>query len=144
MVFFLLSLAGSIFAQQAYRLASIDLRLPETPLKIGPMAIDEKALTNETDVSLKKAIKKQAHSDYWSWLNSKGFVARFDQDEERKNLRKQWEEFLVVDIFMPYFKLKELEDFVSDKTRVNLFSMKGKAHFNESKKQVEYTFKKKF
>jgi len=140
MIAFYLFFACPLFAQQADRQVSGDLQPPI----IAPITIDEKALANGADISMRVALQNQDHFIYWSWLNSKHFSARFDEGDEKIKLRKQWQELLGVDVFMPYFKVKEAEDFVSDKTKVNLFSMTGKAHFNERKKQVEYTFKKRF
>ena len=140
MIVFHLSFAWPLFAQQADRQVSNDLQPPI----IAPVKIDEKALANGADVSLRVALNNQSHFNYWSWLNSKSCSVRIDQDDERNNLRLQWQELLGVDVFMPYFKVKEVEDVVSNKTKVTLFSMSGKAHFNESKKQVEYIFKKRF
>lgn len=140
MIIFHLSFAWPLFAQQADRQVSGDMQPPI----IAPIVLDEKALASGADISLRVALKNQDHFIYWSWLNSKSFVARFDQDDEKAKLRNQWQELLGVDVFMPYFKVKEAEEMVSNKTKVTLFSMKGKAHFNESKKQVEYIFKKRF
>ena len=140
MIVFHLSFAWPLFAQQADRQVSSDIQPPI----IAPIVLDEKALASGADISLRVALKNQDHFIYWSWLNSKSFVVRFDQDDEKAKLRNQWQELLGVDVFMPYFKVKEAEEMVANHTKVTLFSMKGKAHFNESKKQVEYIFKKKF
>jgi hypothetical protein len=93
---------------------------------------------------LRTALDNRNHYIYWSWLNSKDFVKRYDQGEERKQLRRQWQELVGVDVFMPYFKVKEVEEIVSSKTSVTFFNMKGKARFNNNYKTVEYIFKKKF
>ena len=140
MIVFHLSFACSLFAQPADRQVSNDLQPPI----IAPVKIDEKALASGADLSLRVALKNQDHFIYWAWLNSKSFVVSLDQDNEKAMLRRQWQELLGVDIFMPYFKVKEAEEIVSNKTKVTLFSMRGKAHFDESKKRVEYIFKKKF
>ena len=140
MIVFHLSFALPLFAQQADRQVSNDLQPPI----IAPVTLDEKALANGADISLRFALKNHDHFIYWSWLNSKSFVVRFDQEGEKNILRTQWQELLGVDVFMPYFKVKEAEEMVSNHTKVTVFSMKGKAHFNESKKQVEYIFKKRF
>lgn len=87
------------------------------------------------------------HKDkaYYSWINSKAFLTKFRIEEENKALRQQWKEFLGgVDVFMPYYVAREVEDMVKAKASVEIFEMKGHPEFNYKRKQVEYIFKKKF
>ena len=132
--------AGPVCAQQSEQSMAKDAR---PPLAI-PVAISDDAFAAGADISLRFALDNQNHYIYWSWLNSESFVKSKNEDVDRKLLRRQWQDLLGVDVFMPYFKVKEAEDFIADKTKVTLFNMKGKAHFNESRKQVEYIFKKRF
>jgi len=60
----------------------------------------------------------------------------------KKILRKKWKEWLGIDIFYPYFKAKEIEDWVKDKCSIKLFKMKGRPKFE--KDRFTYTFKTKF
>jgi hypothetical protein len=137
---FSLILAGPLFAQQAERPLANDLRPPV----VAPIRVEDNAFATGADISLRVALQNQNHFIYWAWLNSKNFATSFDQDSEKVQLRKQWRDLLGVDVFMPYFKVKEAEEFVSNKTKVSVFNFRGKAHFNESKKQVEYIFRKRF
>ncbi|MFA5099607.1 MAG: hypothetical protein WC547_01830 [Candidatus Omnitrophota bacterium] len=137
---FSLILAGPLFAQQIEQPVVKDMRVPV----IVPIKVEDTIFVTGADISLRAALQNQNHYIYWSWLNSSTFVKRFDQDLEKKQLRQQWQDLLGVDVFMPYFKVKEAEDFVSSKTKVTVFNFRGKAHFNENKKQVEYVFRKRF
>lgn len=138
---FLFSFAGTLFAQQAQqRLAAKEIRPPA----VAPIDVYDTAFAKGADISLRAAIENQSRYVYWSWLNSAAIPSEQQRDLEKKELRRQWQDLLGVDVFMPYFKMKEAEDFISDKTKVTVFNMKGKAHFNESSKQVEYIFKKRF
>ncbi|HNQ50998.1 MAG: hypothetical protein PHS64_00745 [Candidatus Omnitrophica bacterium] len=132
--------AGSLYAQQAQRPAAKDIRPPV----VVPVDLYDSAFAQGADISLRAAIENQSRYVYWSWLNSSVIANDQRAEIEKKQLRRQWQDLLGVDVFMPYFKMKEAEDFISDRTKVTVFNMKGKAHFNESKKQVEYIFKKKF
>jgi hypothetical protein len=140
MLIFSLIFAGPLFAQQVEQQIAKDLQ----PSVVAQVRVEDNAFITGADISLRAALQNQNHYSYWAWLNSKTFVKRFDPDLEKKELRRQWHDVLAVDIFMPYFKVQAAEDFLSNKTKVTVFSFSGKAHFNESKKQVEYIFKKRF
>jgi hypothetical protein len=137
---FSLIFAGPLFAQQVEQPVAKDLQ----PSVVVPVMVEDTAFVAGADISLRAALQNRNHYSYWAWLNSKTFVKSFDQDLEKKELRRQWQDTLGVDIFMPYFKVKDAEDYLSNKTKVSVFSFRGKAHFNESKKQVEYIFRKRF
>ncbi|MFH1655032.1 MAG: hypothetical protein ABH954_00265 [Candidatus Omnitrophota bacterium] len=77
-------------------------------------------------------------------FKSKAFAAAQNIDADRKRIREEWKEFLGLDVFYPYFKAKEVEDYVQKKSSVKLFNMRGKAELNNDTKEVKYIFKKKF
>ena len=87
--------------------------------------------------ALKKSIKA-----FFNFIDKKAYAAKIDKGEERKILRKKWKEWLGIDIFYPYFKAKEIEDWVKDKCSIKLFKMKGRPKFE--KDRFTYTFKTKF
>jgi hypothetical protein len=140
MIVFSLSFACPLFAQEAKQPIVQEVQPPV----MAPIVVEDKAFVTGADVSLRVALQNQKHYIYWSWLNSREFTKRFDQENEKVQLRRQWQDLLGVDVFMPYFKVKEAEEYLTDKTKVTVFDFRGKAHFNESKKQVEYIFKKRF
>ncbi|MCX7927934.1 MAG: hypothetical protein N2606_07390 [Candidatus Omnitrophica bacterium] len=74
-------------------------------------------------------------------LKSKAFAV--DISEQHK-LREDWRDMLGFDMFYPYFKLKDLEDIVKEKTRLNFLNFEGKAEINERSRELHYIFRKKF
>jgi hypothetical protein len=79
------------------------------------------------------------------WFNSRVISPRRDENKEKQTLRDEWEEFLGVDVFYPYYKAKSVEKYVQSKTKVDFFKFKGSAEFNEGNSHsFRYIFKKKF
>jgi hypothetical protein len=77
-------------------------------------------------------------------FKSKAFADTQNVDAERKKIREEWKEFLGLDVFYPYFKAQEIEDYVQKKATVKLFNLHGKPEFNKESKGVKYIFKSKF
>ncbi len=77
-------------------------------------------------------------------FKSKAFAAEENSDDERKKIREEWKEFLGLDVFYPYFKAKEIENYIQEKSAIKLFNMRGKAEFSKDSKQVKYIFKRSF
>jgi len=77
-------------------------------------------------------------------FKSKAFAAAKNADNERKKIREEWKETLGLDVFYPYFKAQEVEDYIQQKTTVKVFNLKGKPEFNRESKEVKYIFKSKF
>lgn len=76
------------------------------------------------------------------WVNAKPSGNANDEAAEKIILREQWERQLGIDIFYPYFKAKELETKVREKTSVRIFKIKGKSEFKNN--EAKYTFTIKF
>jgi hypothetical protein len=78
-------------------------------------------------------------------FDSRVVCDRRDEGKERELLREQWEEFLGIDVFYPYYKVKQVEKYVKDRTKVEFFQFKGRAEFDEgSSSSFRYIFRKKF
>ncbi len=80
-------------------------------------------------------------------FKSKAFAAEKNNrnaDYDRQKIREEWKEFLGLDVFYPYFKAKEIEDYVQEKSAVKLFNLKGKAEISKDYHGVKYIFKRKF
>ena len=86
--------------------------------------------------------KKLTTRTFFDFIDKKVFADTIDKSEEKKILREKWKRLLGVDVFYPYFKAKEVEKWVRDRTRVKLFSFRGRAKFERNK--IIYTFKLKF
>jgi hypothetical protein len=94
--------------------------------------------------SISDSINKEKKSLFKAWFKSKAFAAPIDKNAEREKSRKEWKEFLGIDVFYPYFKAKEVESYIKEKASVNFFNMKGRAEFDEDSNEVKYIFKKRF
>jgi len=77
-------------------------------------------------------------------FKSKAFAAPQNADEDRKKIREEWKEFLGLDVFYPYFKADEVEQYVAKKASVKVFNLSGKPEFDRRSKGVKYIFKRKF
>lgn len=85
---------------------------------------------------------KNANEVFLNFIGKNTYKDIFEKTSEKKLLREQWQKFLGIDIWYPYFKAKEIEDWISDKTKVELFHFKGRVRFENN--QVKYTFKAQF
>jgi hypothetical protein len=57
-------------------------------------------------------------------------------------IREEWSRVLGVDIFYPYFKAQEIEDWVAEKGSIKIGNLKGKPRFEDNK--FRYIFKMMF
>jgi hypothetical protein len=94
-----------------------------------------------------QVVKEKRERNFLAYSNRKIVTFRNTTDEqqiknEKEFLRQEWEKFLGIDVFMPYFKVKEIEDWVSEKAAVHIYKIKGKPKFEDN--QIKYTFKVRF
>ncbi len=115
---FMISTAGFVYPQEC----------------AGNKDTSEESSQSSTEIKEKKS--------FLNWINSKAYAENIDKKAERKRLRKDWEKMLGVDIFLPYFKAKKVENWVKDKAKIKLFNMKGKPSL--SKDRIQYDFKINF
>jgi len=87
-------------------------------------------------------IKEKTINSFLNFINKEAYAAVVDKEEEKRMLREKWKELLKIDIFYPYFKAKEIEDWVSDKAKIEFFNIKGRPKFEDE--QIKYIFKAKF
>lgn len=83
---------------------------------------------------------------FLAYLNGRSYTSIRNREqyekEDKAATRREWREFLGFDVFMPYFKVKEAEEWVSEKASVHVYKMKGKPKFDEN--QIHYIFKTAF
>lgn len=99
---------------------------------------EETSLYNRGD----SAGKKNIFMSFGDWLNNTAYAASAIQQYTKKQIRKEWNDFFGIDVFSPYFKYKETEEKIKEKTSVEVFKLKGSAEISADK--IEYTFKVKF
>ena len=126
-----LALAIPLYAQNK---TADNSQLATEAEKTSEEALSETAQTSKPE--------KTAISRFLDFINKKAYAAKIDKKEEKRILREKWKELLNIDIFYPYFKAKEVEDWISDKTKVEFFNFRGRAKFEDGR--FKYTFKLKF
>ncbi len=97
--------------------------------------------TKEVNINTQEPIKEEQPA---LEFNHKLFKALYNKPkvEEKKKIRKEWEKTIGVDVWYPYFKAKEVEDWVRDRFSVRIFNMKGRPKFERDR--ISYTFSSKF
>ncbi|MCM8763515.1 MAG: hypothetical protein NC927_00270 [Candidatus Omnitrophica bacterium] len=66
---------------------------------------------------------------------------QIDKKTEKKILREEWKDLLHgLDIFYPYFKTKEIEEWIGEKIKIDFLNFKGKPKLEEN--EILYIFKK--
>ena len=83
-----------------------------------------------------------ASCSFSEWVNTQPNNKPIDDNAEKIVLREQWERNIGMDIFYPYFKAKELESKVREKTSVRVLKLKGRSEFKTN--EAKYTFSIKF
>jgi len=75
-------------------------------------------------------------------FSTQAYAAKKDKTDNKEYLRQRWKEMLNIDIFYPYFKAKEMEQWIGDRVKVKLFDMEGRPQIKNG--QIKYIFKMKF
>lgn len=131
---YVLILAAPLFAQIPI---SYTEKMPML-LKTEPVMEKNLYLIKAISVSVGEAPNQKS---FLSFINE-SIRAAIDEREEKRLLRQQWQELLRMDIFYPYFKAKEVEEWVSQKASVKFFNLKGKPEFSNN--QIKYMFRIRF
>lgn len=79
---------------------------------------------------------------FWDFIEERVREDNIKKNEEQRIIREAWEEWLGIDIWYPYFKAKEIEDWICDRFKVEIFHFKGRLKIQ--KNQVTYAFKMRF
>jgi len=83
-----------------------------------------------------------ASCSFSEWVNNQPNNKSIDDNAEKTVLREQWERNIGIDLFYPYFKAKELESKVGEKTSVRVLKLRGRSELKSS--EAKYTFSVKF
>jgi hypothetical protein len=62
--------------------------------------------------------------------------------DEKKLIRMAWKKVFGLDVWYPYYKAKEIEDWVKERFSLRIHGFKGRPKFEND--QILYVFKKKF
>jgi len=103
----------------------------------------ELSINFKSDIPQSRAKRERV---FLAYMNGKSYTAVRNKNlwekEDKALIRREWEEFLGFDVFMPYFKAKEAEEWVSEKASVHVYKIKGKPKFDNNK--INYIFKTAF
>lgn len=93
--------------------------------------------------SVKEKINlKKKFRSLMDWLDKPIYKPHFDRKLSKDELRGRWHNFVGWDLFLPYFKAEHVEEWVAEKTAVEIFKMKGRAEFK--KDAIGYILKRTF
>jgi type III secretory pathway component EscR len=123
-------------------LACVLILLAPAPLfaQTSDKAQDKKPTVDKSEKT--KQTAQQRNRSFLDFFNTNAYAATRNKDFSKEELRNKWKKMLGVDIFMPYFKAKEAEEWVKDRTKVSIFGIRGRAEFDL--KQFKYIFKIRF
>lgn len=85
---------------------------------------------------------EKTNKAFLDFIDKKVYTDTLEKRDEKRLLREQWQKFFGIDIWYPYFKAKEVENWIGDKTKVEFFHFKGRMKFENN--QLRYTFKAQF
>ncbi len=94
------------------------------------------------DITLPDSLKTGYEQRSFLHMINTAYAAPSDISEDKDYLRREWKEFLGMDVFMPYFKAQEVEDWVKEKAHINFFKIRGEPKLR--KNQIQYKFQVKF
>lgn len=86
--------------------------------------------------------ERRTDNYFLDFINKKAYAAVTDEKQEKKILREKWRELLGIDIFYSYYKAKEIEEWISEKAKIEFFHIEGKPKFEDD--QIKYIFSIKF
>ena len=147
-LFYLSLLPALVFAQTVVNPTNVGFNL--NPQKSPSQVTQMEIIQVEPAIFIPKA---QTTTAFLAFLNRKPLIRSVSEDtsvsedkkqgkNEKEILREKWNDLLGIDIFMPYFKAKEIEKKISEKTSLKIYKMKGKPVFENS--ELKYVFKTKF
>jgi hypothetical protein len=136
--------------QAAGDLADLSALRPDSPLP--PEQLIQREVPLPPGQLIKIVVSKPAPSPvprqekrdkpFWNYINKLVYEDTVKIKEEKRILREKWAAWLGIDIFYPYYKAKEVQEWVYDRTRVKIFNLRGRFKFEN--KMARYTFSMKF
>jgi hypothetical protein len=131
-------LGGPLFAQTALITPNEPFNLPSKEDNLSPKYLQLPAINiSETiELGLERLKNTKVNRQVFNKLYNKPWV------DEKKILRAEWERTLSIDVWYPYYKAKELENWISDRFSIEVFKMKGRTQCENN--ECKYTFTTKF
>ena len=77
---------------------------------------------------------------FFDFLNREAQANMVNKEKDKETLREEWKDLLYgLDIFYPYFKTKEIENWLEEKGKLDIFNLKGKPEIEEN--EIFYVFR---
>lgn len=130
-----------IIAAPLYVSAQSAITPPAAP-PLSIKTIETETLPAEKPVITVKPLKEKSRNVFLDFINKRVYAAAKENENDKNYLREEWKKLLKLDVFFPYFKAKEVEDWVSEKASFHLFKIKGRPRLENN--QFKYIFKIKF
>lgn len=126
-------------------------------LQVNSLELDSSSLkpahSPERENSITKPIRTRMQPDdillkiknmHDSVVNRAMFSKLYSQPnvDEKKMIREEWKKALGMDVWSPYYKVRDIEKRIKKKLGVKIFKFKGEPEF--SKKKFIYSFNMKF
>ena len=93
-------------------------------------------------ISREENSETKNYQSFFYFIDKRLNDAAFLKNHEKDLLRQAWREWLGIDVYYPYFKAKEAEEWVSDKAKITIFKIRGRPKIEDNK--VKYIFSIKF
>lgn len=96
------------------------------------------------EITPKEPLQPAAKPAYDTKESKRVFNALYNKHkiDEKEAIRSEWKKAFGVDVWYPYYKAKEVEDWVRERFSVKVFGIKGKPKFEDN--QIRYVFKTTF
>jgi hypothetical protein len=75
-------------------------------------------------------------------LNKKESRRNSKKKDDGEEIRKEWREYFGADLWYPYFKAKEVEEWAADKTEIRILKLRGRLKLEGN--QIKQVFRVKF
>lgn len=124
-VFLSFLMAGPLWGEAIYHIASIETVKPGKPT-----------------TTLYCKDEPQDTKPFFDLFDEKKYPLYRNTSPREEQLREVWRNALRVDVFLPYYSAKEVESWVSEKTKMSFLKFDGKPDL--SFERATYTFKMEF
>ena len=132
------SLGAPLFAQNLLITPNEPFNLPSKEDNLSPKYLQLPAINilETIELELERLKNTKVNRQVFNKLYNKPKV------NEKEKIRTEWKRAFGIDVWLPYYKAKELEDKVCEKLSVKIFKLKGKPKFENN--QIAYVFKSTF
>jgi hypothetical protein len=132
------SLGAPLFAQNLLITPNEPFNLPSKEDNLSPKYLQLPAINilETIELELERLKNTKVNRQVFNKLYNKPKV------NEKEKIRTEWKRAFGIDVWLPYYKAKELENWISDRFSIEVFKMKGRPQCENN--ECKYTFTTKF